>query len=85
MDFGFHPPTVYFPLVVHEAIMIEPTDTESKATLDQFIEAMLQIADECRDNPELVLNAPHTTPIGRVDETRAARIPDLNYFSQSNN
>ncbi|MBX2860480.1 MAG: aminomethyl-transferring glycine dehydrogenase subunit GcvPB [Vampirovibrio sp.] len=84
MDYGFHPPTVYFPLIVHEAMMIEPTETESKETLDRFIEAMKTIAKECQDTPEMILNAPHTTPIQRVDETTAARNPDLNYFSANN-
>jgi glycine dehydrogenase subunit 2 len=77
IDFGFHPPTVYFPLIVHEAMMIEPTDTESKTTLDSFIEAMRTIADEVEQSPELVQQAPHTAPIGRVDEVMAARKPNL--------
>jgi glycine dehydrogenase subunit 2 len=80
MDYGYHPPTVYFPLIVPEAMMIEPTETESKETLDQFVEAMKAIAEECRTQPELVLNAPHTTPVSKVDEVGAARNPDLNYF-----
>lgn len=73
MDFGFHPPTNYFPLIVREALMIEPTETESKETLDAFIAAMLQIAEEAHQNPEILLEAPHSTPIGRVDEVHAAR------------
>ena len=77
IDFGFHPPTVYFPLIVHEAMMIEPTDTESKTTLDSFIKAMRTIADEVEQSPELVQQAPHTAPIGRVDEVMAARKPNL--------
>ncbi len=81
MDFGIHPPTVYFPLIVAECIMIEPTDTESKETLDRFIEVMTEIDRECRETPDVILNAPHTTPIGKVDEVAAARNPDLNYFS----
>ncbi|MEM0950814.1 MAG: aminomethyl-transferring glycine dehydrogenase subunit GcvPB [Cyanobacteria bacterium P01_H01_bin.74] len=81
MDYGFHPPTVYFPLIVPEALMIEPTETESKATLDGFIEAMLAIAEECQTDPELVLNAPYSTPVSKVDETLAARHPNLNFFS----
>jgi glycine dehydrogenase subunit 2 len=80
MDYGYHPPTVYFPLIVQEAMMIEPTETECKATLDQFIQAMKTIAEECRTQPELVLNAPYTTPVSKVDEVGAARNPDLNYF-----
>lgn len=79
LDFGFHPPTVYFPLIVEEAIMIEPTETESKETLDAFIEAMIQIAKEVEENPDLVLEAPHTTVIKRVNETQAARKPILRY------
>jgi glycine dehydrogenase subunit 2 len=73
MDFNFHPPTVYFPLIVPEAIMIEPTETESIETLDSFVAALLQIADEARSNPELVKSAPHDAPVGRLDEVRAAR------------
>jgi glycine dehydrogenase subunit 2 len=73
MDFGFHPPTNYFPLIVREALMIEPTETESKETLDAFVEAMLQIAKEAHEDPDILLQAPHTTPIGRVDEVHAAR------------
>ncbi len=73
MDFGFHPPTNYFPLIVHEALMIEPTETESKETLDAFVEAMLQIAEEARTNPEVLHSAPHATPFGRVDEVKAAK------------
>jgi glycine dehydrogenase subunit 2 len=73
MDFGFHPPTNYFPLIVHEALMIEPTETETKETLDAFAEAMLQIAEEARTAPEKLHEAPHTTPIGRLDEVQAAR------------
>jgi glycine dehydrogenase subunit 2 len=73
MDFGFHPPTVYFPLIVSEAMMIEPTETESKAELDRFVEAMTQIADEAANEPEKVKSAPYSTPVGRLDEGRAAR------------
>jgi len=72
MDYGFHPPTNYFPLIVHEALMIEPTETESKETLDAFAEALLKIAEEAREDPELLHNAPHTTPLGRLDEVRAS-------------
>ena len=77
MDSNCHPPTVYFPLIVHEAIMIEPTETESKAVLDEFIDTMLKIAREIEENPEEVLKSPQTTPIKRVDETLAARQPNL--------
>lgn len=77
MDSNYHPPTVYFPLIVHEAIMIEPTESESKAVLDGFIETMLKIAKEIEISPEKVLKSPQTTPIKKVDETLAARKPDL--------
>lgn len=73
MDFGFHPPTNYFPLIVREALMIEPTETETKETLDAFVEAMLQIADEARNNPDILHEAPHKTPMGRLDEVQAAK------------
>lgn len=73
MDYGFHPPTNYFPLIVHEALMIEPTETESKQTLDAFADAMKAIAKEARDNPELLQKAPLTTPLRRCDEVKAAR------------
>jgi glycine dehydrogenase subunit 2 len=73
MDYGFHPPTNYFPLIVHEALMIEPTETESKQTLDAFIDALLQIAEEARTEPELLKSAPHITPVGRLDEVKAAK------------
>ncbi|MCA9752600.1 MAG: aminomethyl-transferring glycine dehydrogenase subunit GcvPB, partial [Gemmatimonadetes bacterium] len=77
LDFGFHPPTVYFPLIVEEALMIEPTESENVETLDRFAEAMLDIAREAREAPDVVKSAPHTTPVGRVDEAGAARNPDL--------
>jgi len=79
MDYGFHPPTVHFPLIVPGAIMIEPTETESKQELDAFINAMLAIAKEAEENPELVKSAPHTTRIGRIDEAAAARKPVLRW------
>jgi glycine dehydrogenase subunit 2 len=79
LDFGYHPPTIYFPLNVEECIMIEPTETESKETLDAFIDAMIQIAKEAEENPEIVQEAPHTTVVGRLDETLAARKPILRY------
>ncbi|KAF4325858.1 hypothetical protein G195_000588 [Phytophthora kernoviae 00238/432] len=78
LDFGYHPPTVYFPLNVEECIMIEPTETESKETLDGFIDTMIRIAKEAEETPELVLNAPYGTPVTRLDETTAARKPVLN-------
>ncbi|KSU49216.1 glycine dehydrogenase [Exiguobacterium indicum] len=79
LDFGYHPPTIYFPLNVEECIMIEPTETESKETLDAFCDAMLQIAKEVEETPDVVLNAPHTTIVKRMDETLAARKPVLRY------
>ena len=77
MDENTHPPTVYFPLIVHEAIMIEPTESETKEVLDDFVNVMLKIAKEAKTNPDKILTAPHTTPVKRLDETLAARHPDL--------
>ena len=82
LDFGFHAPTVHFPLVVEEALMIEPTETESKQTLDEFILAFKQIAQEVEENPNIVKTAPHTLPIRRPDEVLAARKPVLSYKDQ---
>lgn len=79
LDFGYHPPTIYFPLIVSEAMMIEPTECESKETLDEFIDAMRQIADETENSPEMVKSAPHTTVVSRLDEAQAARKPVLRY------
>jgi len=79
MDGNFHPPTVYFPLIVHEAIMIEPTESETKERLDDFVDTMIKIAQEIKENPEEVLSHPLTTPVRKVDETLAARKPDLAY------
>jgi glycine dehydrogenase subunit 2 len=73
MDFGFHPPTVYFPLVVPEALMIEPTETEAKETLDAFADAMLEIAREAAESPDAIRTAPHGRPVQRLDEARAAK------------
>ena len=73
MDYGYHPPTNYFPLIVREALMIEPTETESKETLDAFAKALIQIAEEAHTNPDLLKSAPHITPIGRLDEVQAAK------------
>ena len=73
LDYGFHPPTIYFPLVVSGAIMIEPTETEDPETLDSFIDAMISIAREAKENATLVNTAPHSTPVLRLDEARAAR------------
>ena len=79
LDYGIHPPTIYFPLVVSGALMIEPTETENRETLDAFAEAMNSIAREAKENPALLKNAPHTTPVGRLDEVRAARKPVLRW------
>jgi len=83
LDFGFHPPTVYFPLVVSEALMIEPTETESKETLDAFIDAMKEIAREAEESPEILHTAPHNTPVRRLDEATAARKPNLRWETRS--
>lgn len=77
IDYGFHPPTIYFPLIVREALMIEPTETEPKEVLDAFCEAMLKIAEEARANPSLLKDAPHVAPVRRLDEARAVREPIL--------
>jgi glycine dehydrogenase subunit 2 len=79
MDYGFHPPTVYFPLIVPEALMIEPTETEAKETLDAFVEALLAIAREAAETPEALREAPHDRPVRRLDEVRAAKQPVLRY------
>ncbi len=79
IDYGFHPPTIYFPLIVHEALMIEPTETESRETLDRFAEALEKIAHEAKEDPQLLHGAPHTAPTRRLDQTRAARNPILTY------
>lgn len=79
MDYGFHPPTNYFPLIIPEALMIEPTETETKETLDAFSDALLSIAREAKENPEIVLKAPHTRPISRLDEALAAKRLDVRW------
>ncbi|MCQ2144074.1 MAG: aminomethyl-transferring glycine dehydrogenase subunit GcvPB [Bacteroidales bacterium] len=79
LDYGFHAPTIYFPLLFHESIMIEPTETESKETLDEFISVMRKIALEAIENPESLMTAPHNTPVRKLDETTAARRPVLKY------
>lgn len=79
LDYGFHPPTIYFPLVVSGALMIEPTETESRETLDAFADAMIAIAREAKENPELVKRAPHSTVVGRLNEAQAARKPVLRW------
>jgi glycine dehydrogenase subunit 2 len=79
LDFGMHAPTVYFPLIVHEALMIEPTESESKESLDYFIEVLKQIAKEAKENPEIIKSAPHNTPVGRLDEALAAKNLDVSW------
>jgi glycine dehydrogenase subunit 2 len=79
LDFGIHPPTMYFPLIVHEALMVEPTETESKETLDHACDIFLQILEDAKNDPEKLHHAPHHTPIGRPDEVAAARKPHLRY------
>ncbi|MEW9672795.1 aminomethyl-transferring glycine dehydrogenase subunit GcvPB [Ammoniphilus sp. 3BR4] len=79
LDFGYHPPTIYFPLIVEECMMFEPTETESKETIDEFIEVMIQIAKEAEENPSVVQEAPHHTAVTRLDEVTAARKPVLRY------
>jgi glycine dehydrogenase subunit 2 len=79
IDYGYHPPTIYFPLIVHEALMIEPTETEKLETMDEFINAMISIAKEASENPELVKSAPNNTELKRLDEVKAARTPVLKW------
>ena len=79
LDYGYHAPTMYFPLIVHEALMIEPTESETKETLDTFIHTLREIDREATNDPDLVRHAPHTTPVSRLDEARAARQPDLRW------
>ena len=79
IDYGIHPPTMYFPLIVEEALMVEPTETESRETLDRFIEVMKEIAQQAAEEPQLLKEAPHHTPNSRLDEARAARRPDLRW------
>lgn len=83
LDYGFHAPTIYFPLLFHQTIMIEPTETESKETMDGFIEVMEKIACEAKEDPELLKTAPHNTPVSRPDETLAARRPILRWTPES--
>jgi len=82
IDYGFHPPTIYFPLIVEESLMIEPTESESRATIDEFCDAMISIAKECEVSPELVKNAPQTTPVKRLDEAKAARELNLRWLQE---
>ena len=77
LDYGYHPPTVYFPLLVEEALLIEPTETETRQTLDDFAQAVAEILREAREDPELARNAPYTTPVRRLDEATAAKHPVL--------
>jgi glycine cleavage system protein P-like pyridoxal-binding family len=83
MDYGFHPPTIYFPLIVPEALMIEPTETESKETLDKFASALKKIVTEIKENPDFVKGAPYTRSVGRLDEVTAARSPNLRWVVPS--
>ena len=82
MDENTHPPTVYFPLIVHEAIMVEPTESETKEVMDDFVNVMLKIAKDAKENPEKLLSAPHSTPVKRIDETLAARHPNLKFVQE---
>ncbi|GIS68381.1 MAG: hypothetical protein CM1200mP7_3300 [Chloroflexota bacterium] len=84
IDYGIHPPTMYFPLIIDEALMIEPTETESKETLDYFISSMIKISEETKKDPEILRNAPHNTPNSRLDEALAARKPNLKWQKESN-
>ena len=82
LDYGFHAPTMYFPLIVHEALMIEPTESETMTMLDAFIDTMRVIDREASEDPDLVRHAPHTTPVSRLDEAGAARRPNLRWRRQ---
>ena len=84
LDYGYHAPTIYFPLLFHESLMIEPTENESKETIDGFINVMKQISKEAKENPDIVKSAPHNTPIGRVDDVLAAKHPILTYKQMMN-
>jgi glycine dehydrogenase subunit 2 len=84
LDYGYHAPTIYFPLLFHESLMIEPTENESKETLDGFIAVMRRIAEEAKTDPELVKTAPHDTPIGRVDDVLAAKHPVVTFRQLEN-
>jgi glycine dehydrogenase subunit 2 len=85
IDYGFHPPTIYFPLVVENAMMIEPTETESKETLDAFAKALNEIAKEAKENPQILKSAPHDAPVRRLDEAKAARVPTLTWKDYQKN
>ena len=84
LDYGYHAPTIYFPLLFHESLMIEPTENESKETIDGFIAVMRKIAEEAKENPDIVKSAPHNTPIGRVDDVQAAKHPIVTYKQLKN-
>ena len=84
IDYNIHPPTMYFPLIVEEALMIEPTESETKETLDHFIDVMKQIVSDAMNNPDILLSAPHTAANRRLDEAKAARNPDLRFTSNNN-
>ena len=79
MDYGVHPPTIYFPLIIPQAMMVEPVETESKETLDHFIDVMKKIAIEAKENPEIFKDAPHDTIVSRLDEVQAARNPVIKF------
>jgi glycine dehydrogenase subunit 2 len=79
IDYGYHPPTIYFPLIVEEGMLIEPTETEPIETLDAFADALIAIAAEARETPDLVRDAPHSAPVRRLDEATAARQPNLRW------
>ena len=79
LDYGYHAPTIYFPLLFHESLMVEPTENESLETLDGFISVMRRIAEEAKADPDVVKSAPHQTPIGRVDDVLAAKHPIVTY------
>ena len=79
MDEGVHPATIYFPLIVHEAMMIEPTESEGLEVLDDFVSKMIKIAKDVEQNPEEIISSPHKTPVKKVDEVQAARYPDLKF------
>jgi len=82
LDYGIHPPTIYFPLIVHEALMIEPTETESIDTLNEFRNVLIKIAEEVAAQPDILKSAPHNTPVGRLDEAEAARVLDVNFYKR---
>jgi glycine dehydrogenase subunit 2 len=82
LDYGYHAPTIYFPLIVHEALLVEPTETESKESIDSFAETLLKICDEAETNPELLLNAPLTTPVRRLDDALAARQLNIRWMGE---